>query len=140
MRTEKKQNGFTLMEMLIVVAVIAVLAAVAIPTISKSVHRSQEMADVANVRAYFAFLQADYMSTGEYRPEISDGTRHDYVNTIKYPDGTTIELKVGYMCVLRPGEGASSSTSGYQIHYFCGTKNADNISYSCDGYDITFGA
>lgn len=139
MRTEKKQNGFTLMEMLIVVAVIAVLAAVAIPTISKSVHRSQEMADVANVRAYYAFLQADYMSTGEYRPEISDGTRHPIVNMIEYPDGTTIELKVGYMCVICLGEGASSSTSGYQIYYFCGTKNADGT-YSRDGYDITFGA
>ncbi len=140
MRTEKRQNGFTLMEMLIVVAVIAVLAAVAIPTISKSVHRSQEMADVANVRAYYAFLQADYMSTGKYRPEIGDSSEYHYVNTIEYPDGTTIELKVGYMCVIRLGEGASSSTSGYQIHYFCGTKNADNISYSRDGYDITFGA
>lgn len=139
MCTEKKQNGFTLMEMLIVVAVIAVLAAVAIPTISKSVHRSQEMADVANVRAYYAFLQADYMSTGKYRSEISDGSLHDFVNTIKYPDGTTIELKVGYMCVICLGEGASSSTSGYQIHYFCGTKNADG-KYSCDGYSITFGA
>lgn len=139
MRTEKKQNGFTLMEMLIVVAVIAVLAAVAIPTISKSVHRSQEMADVANVRAYYAFLQADYMSTGKYRSEISDGSLHDFVNTIKYPDGTTIELKVGYMCVICLGEGASSSTSGYQIYYFCGTKNADGT-YSRDGYDITFGA
>ena len=139
MRTEKKQNGFTLMEMLIVVAVIAVLAAVAIPVISKNVHKSQEMADVANVRAYFAYLQADYMSTGAYLPEISDASRYPIVNTIEYPDGTTIELKVGYMCVICLGEGASSSTSGYQIHYFCGTKNADG-KYSRDGYDITFGA
>lgn len=139
MRTEKKQSGFTLMEMLIVVAVIAVLAAVAIPVISKNVHKSQEMADVANVRAYFAYLQADYMSTGEYRPEISDGSRYDFVNTINYPDGTTIELKVGYMCVICPGKDPSNSTSGYQISYFCGTKNADGT-YSNDGYSITFGA
>ena len=65
MAMRKNTKGFTLLEMLIVVAVVAVLAAVAIPAISKSVHRSQEMADVANVRAYYAFLQADYMSTGK---------------------------------------------------------------------------
>ena len=135
----KRNRGFTLMEMLIVVAIIAVLAAIAIPVFNGSLHKAKVAADMANVRAYYAFLQADYMSTGKYRSEISDGSLHDFVNTIKYPDGTTIELKVGYMCVICLGEGASSSTSGYQIHYFCGTKNADG-KYSCDGYSITFGA
>lgn len=130
MRTEKKQNGFTLMEMLIVVAVIAVLAAVAIPTISKSVHRSQEMADVANVRAYYAYLQADYMSTGKYRPEI--GEVHDGIGTdeIKYPDGTTVKLKVGKMIIIRPTEANQAKKSGYQVHYMCNK-------YDCE---YTFGA
>lgn len=130
MRTEKRQNGFTLMEMLIVVAVIAVLAAVAIPTISKSVHRSQEMADVANVRAYFAYLQADYMSTGKYRPEI--GEVHDGIGTdeIKYPDGTTVKLKVGKMIIIRPTEANQAKKSGYQVHYMCNK-------YDCE---YTFGA
>ena len=130
MRTEKKQNGFTLMEMLIVVAVIAVLAAVAIPTISKSVHRSQEMADVANVRAYFAYLQADYMSTGVYLPEI--GEVHDGIGTdeIKYPDGTTVKLKVGKMIIIRPTEANQAKKSGYQVHYMCNK-------YDCE---YTFGA
>lgn len=139
MRTEKKQNGFTLMEMLIVVAVIAVLAAVAIPTISKSVHRSQEMADVANVRAYYAYLQADYMSTGEYLPGIGDAFDGFGSDEIKYPDGTTVKLKVGRVSVIRPEDAVQDTTSGYQVHYFCGTKNADGT-YSCDGYSITFGA
>ncbi len=130
MRTEKKQNGFTLMEMLIVVAVIAVLAAVAIPTISKSVHRSQEMADVANVRAYFAYLQADYMSTGKCLPEI--GEVHDGIGTdeIKYPDGTTVKLKVGKMIIIRPTEANQAKKSGYQVHYMCNK-------YDCE---YTFGA
>lgn len=132
MRTEKKQSGFTLMEMLIVVAVIAVLAAAAIPVISKNVHKSQEMADVANVRAYFAYLQADYMSTGEYLPGIGDEPDGVGSDEIKYPDGTTVKLKVGRVFVIRPEDAVQETTSGYQVHYMCMT-HYDDCSY-------TFGA
>ena len=120
------------MEMLIVVAVIAVLAAVAIPVISKNVHKSQEMADVANVRAYFAYLQADYMSTGEYLPGIGDESDGFGSDEIKYPDGTTVKLKVGRVFVIRPEDAVQNTKSGYQDHYMCMT-HYDDCSY-------TFGA
>ena len=50
--TNKK--GFTLMEMLIVVAIIAVLVAIAIPTFNGALTKSKEAADVANIRAAYA--------------------------------------------------------------------------------------
>lgn len=52
----KKNNkkGFTLAELLIVVAIIAVLTAIAIPVFSGSLVRSKEAADMANVRACYA--------------------------------------------------------------------------------------
>ena len=131
MRTEKKQNGFTLMEMLIVVAVIAVLAAVAIPVISKNVHKSQEMADVANVRAYFAYLQANYMSTGKCLPGISDEWLPSVTDTIVYPDGTTIKLKTGLVSVIYPSLNDPTATPGYMVAYQC--KTHGNCAY-------TFGA
>ena len=55
--TNKK--GFTLMEMLIVVAIIAVLVAIAIPTFNGALTKSKESADVANIRAYYAQLQIE---------------------------------------------------------------------------------
>jgi len=60
----KNKQGFTLMEMLIVVAIIAVLVAIAIPVYQGQVHKAKVAADVANVRAYYAELQADYLTTG----------------------------------------------------------------------------
>lgn len=61
------QKGFTLMEMLIVVAVIAILVAIAIPVFTGSFTKAKEAADHANLRAAFAKASEQYLSG-------SDGT------------------------------------------------------------------
>lgn len=52
----KKMNkkGFTLAELLIVVAIIAVLTAIAIPVFGTQLEKSREATDLANVRAAYA--------------------------------------------------------------------------------------
>jgi prepilin-type N-terminal cleavage/methylation domain-containing protein len=50
----KNKKGFTLMEMLIVIGIIAVLVAIAIPTFSGAQKKAQYAADLANVRAWYA--------------------------------------------------------------------------------------
>ena len=64
--TNKK--GFTLMEMLIVVAIIAVLVAIAIPTFNSALTRAKEGADVANIRAAYANCQIDMLTNGAKAP------------------------------------------------------------------------
>ena len=49
-----KKKGFTLAELLIVVAVIAVLVAVAIPTFSNQLEKSRQAVDVATLREAYA--------------------------------------------------------------------------------------
>ncbi len=56
MRKMKNSKGFTLMEMLIVVAIIAVLVAVMIPTMTSALEKSREAADLANTRSAYAQL------------------------------------------------------------------------------------
>ena len=46
----KNQGGFTLVEMLIVVAIIAILIAVSIPMINSSLEKAREAVDDANAR------------------------------------------------------------------------------------------
>ena len=58
---KRNQKGFTIMEMLIVVAIIAVLVAIAIPTFNSALTKSKEAADVANIRAAYAEMMMDYM-------------------------------------------------------------------------------
>ena len=54
MKKIKNSKGFTLMEMLIVVAIIAILVAIAIPTFTTQLEKAREAADLANLRSAYA--------------------------------------------------------------------------------------
>lgn len=60
----KKQNqkGFTLAELLIVVAIIAVLVAIAIPVFTTRLEQSRETTDIANLRSAYAAAQVADLS------------------------------------------------------------------------------
>ena len=51
---KRNQKGFTLAELLIVVAVIAVLVAVAIPTFGSQLEKSRQTVDISNLRGAYA--------------------------------------------------------------------------------------
>ena len=67
--TNKK--GFTLMEMLIVVAIIAILVAIAIPTFNSSLNKARVATDEANIRAIYAEQMVKYI---DVLAEGKDGT------------------------------------------------------------------
>lgn len=114
--TAKRNHGFTLMEMLIVVAIIAVLVAVAIPTFSSQLHKARVATDWANVRSYYAQLQYDFMETGEinksYLHEISMAPTG---LTSFQLSGQEIKLKAGSIWVAENDGGKT----GYNVYYAC---------------------
>ena len=73
MKLRKSEKGFTLMELLIVVAIIAVLIAIAIPVFSAQLEKAREATDAANIRSAYAEVMVQYL----------DGT---------YADGIEVEL------------------------------------------------
>lgn len=110
------------MEMLIVVAIIAVLAAILIPTFNGALHKAKAAADIANVRAYYADLQTEYLLTGEYRDNISDRIEEMISNKIVFNDGSEYTLQAGWYSVARITEqmdNGKNGKSGYTINYLC---------------------
>lgn len=85
----KKNNkkGFTLAELLIVVAIIAVLTAIAIPVFTGSLTKSKEAADMANVRAAYAdAVTAMLTSSTSYPTTYDSGTfgKLNYSSKLKH--------------------------------------------------------
>ena len=68
---KKNNKGFTLAELLIVVAIIAVLVAIAIPVFTSQLEKSREATDLANVRSAYAEQMAAYL-TGDNSTAIDD--------------------------------------------------------------------
>ena len=62
MKKLKNSKGFTLMEMLIVVAIIAILVAIAIPTFSNQLEKAREATDLANLRSAYAEVMASSLT------------------------------------------------------------------------------
>ncbi len=59
----KNNKGFTLAELLIVVAIIAVLTAVAIPVFGNALEKAKESTDLSNLRAAYAEAVAEMLNS-----------------------------------------------------------------------------
>lgn len=75
----KKNNnkGFTLMEMLIVVAIIAVLVAIAIPVFTNQLEKAREATDEANIRSAYAEVMACALTDAT----VEDAKKNDVTRT-----------------------------------------------------------
>ena len=111
-----KRKGFTLAELLVIVAIIAVLVAISIPIFTSQLHKAQVAADMANVRSYYAQLQYEYMETGKIdKSKLKEmGIRDENGLTLFELSRAKVELKAGSLRV-RPGK----DKKGYDLAYSC---------------------
>lgn len=94
LRKKKKDNkGFTLVELIIVVAILAILVGILAPQYTKYVEKSRRSADVSNLEnlvkaAQVAFADTSYnFEAGNYKIEISGGTTGN--TTVTVPTSAT---------------------------------------------------
>jgi len=126
-RIRKNKKGFTLAELLIVVAIIGVLVAVSIPIFTTQLHKAQDATDLANIRSYYAELQSAAITDGvDTKKLVSEET-----NSITLQTGEAITLKN-----LKYTVSENSQGNGYVITYKC--KDGTNCKAD-HGTAATFG-
>ena len=118
----RKNSGFTLVEMLIVVAIIAILVAVSIPTVAGALEKAREATDTANERSAVGAAEMKYLS--DFDGIAWSGTADARTATFKYSvDGASGSLR------------AADDTSGKYEYGQCKThaKGYIEVTLKVDG-------
>ena len=108
-------KGFTLMEMLVVILVIAVLAAVAVPQYQRAVSKSRYNALMPLAKSVNANNEVYFLTHGKYAQTLAD---LDLASQEQYPEGTSLELHQSgkYSYVLAKRTGLNNNLVIYQNH------------------------
>jgi len=112
-----KQKGFSLIELLIVVAIILIIAAIAIPNLLRSKMAANEASAVASLRTYNTAI-VSYSTTYGTDPSLD----FSYLGPATTPSSTAADLIDSLLGVANP------SKSGYNFTYTPGAVSNGIIS------------
>ena len=123
MKSMKKMNkkGFTLAELLIVVAIIAVLVAIAIPVFTAQLNKSKLATDTANVRSAYAEIVADALADGN-APTLVIGSLQAKLPADQVNAGTNISIASGAITVSNAA-GTNTITIDSDVSVTAGNYN-----------------
>ena len=108
----RKKQGFTLAELLIVVAIIAVLVGIAIPVFTSQLEKAREATDAANIRDAYAEVMTKAISTGDEDTITVSLTqkKNGWQTTFDFPCEKIGEPKVNGKAVVSYKNGAAVIT------------------------------
>jgi len=114
-----KKTGFTLIELMIVVAIIAIIAAIAIPNLLRSQMSANEASAIGSLRTIVT-AETQFLSSGS---EISDNVpQYGTLTALFSADPPFIDMVLG---------SATPTKSGYAFNFAVGTSTAAP-SFTCN--------
>lgn len=105
-----KRAGFTLIELMVVIAIIATLVAIAIPNLLRARIEANEAAAVGNLRVIIGAEAAYHSANSRYTDTFDSLANPLPANSPKFLDGDWSQARTGYQFILgnKPG--------GYTVH------------------------
>lgn len=91
-KLRKNEKGFTLAELLIVVAIIGVLVAISIPIFTAQLEKAREGADLANIRAAYAEAAVNALDSSDYIGEATTDAKMQSTGAIDKIDTTNSSM------------------------------------------------
>ena len=119
---KNNKKGFTLAELLIVVAIIAVLVAIAIPIFTSQLEKSREATDASNIRAAYAEVASEALlsdKTAIYKSVALKQKQNGWQNTQNdFPDNLLDGLTGTAAYVPTDSNGFNATSATYAYVYY----------------------
>jgi len=130
-REMRKQQGFTLIELMIVVAIIGILAAIAIPAYQDYTIRAQVSEGLNLTGACKAAVTEFYQDTGDFP---ADNTEAGLAAAAEIEGKYTVSVTVSATgdCEAEYGNEANTNIAGAVLS-MSPTDNAGSVSWDCQG-------
>ena len=133
---KKMQKGFTLIELMIVVAIIAILAAIAIPAYQDYLIRAQVSEGAVLADGSKTAMAEFYSNTGHFPPtNISAGLSTAASINGQYVSSVDVSTTVGKITATYSGAKANTKIIGKTL-IFSAVTNAGSIAWHCTGGSV----
>ena len=135
-KAKENKKGFTLAELLIVVAIIAVLVAISIPIFNSQLEKSREAVDISNIRAAYAeIMTADLTEVTTATGITYSATDNSWSKTVEMKQNQndwqtdTTNITIGDTALPASVQAKGTATIMVKVNKAAGT-NTVTISYA----------
>lgn len=131
-KLRKNEKGFTLAELLIVVAIIGVLVAISIPIFTSQLEKAREATDLANIRSAYAECTTAVL-TGEADDGVTPKTDGAYSKNVEIS-----QTKANWLDSNKDVKLAGKAVSSFSWQPADGANGSVTVTVNKDGtFDVT---